>query len=149
MSHIYVVGAYSHENDSKLRAVKVGIADDIVKRMYTLFTGNHLPCRVVQYWALESRAKARLLEQRAHAHFRDCRLSGEWFRPPVTPFIEFIQHELGEPGHPGGPKRHPYTNRVDVLCKALRQQEQRADELEALLMQRNQEITLLRQGVAA
>ena len=72
MSYVYFIKACGPHP-----AVKIGVSDDVERRLSSLQTGNHLELRLL------GRVKhhdAGWLERRLHEHFADLRLEGEWFR---------------------------------------------------------------------
>ncbi len=67
---IYVI----QEADSPNAAVKVGFANDVVKRLFQLQAGNSRPLRIVKMFHGDSKLEAAL-----HRSFKRYRLVGEWF----------------------------------------------------------------------
>ncbi len=61
-----------------LRPVKIGMTDDPTKRLNTLQTGNPNTLTIVAIAKL-TRAQAVAVERSAHIHFKDDRMTGEWF----------------------------------------------------------------------
>jgi hypothetical protein len=60
--------------------VKIGVADNVTKRLKQLQTGNPHRLYLVAYLPLPSRHDADRVEQTAHADTEIERLCGEWFR---------------------------------------------------------------------
>jgi len=86
---IYLVGAYLTKQ-SKPTAVKIGVSQDMNARLKDIQLGNHLECRVLATWIVESPRKAFDLEAKAHKRFKSSRIRGEWFRPRVGLYVEYF-----------------------------------------------------------
>lgn len=67
---IYVL----QEAGDKAGPVKVGFANDVLKRIAQLQTGNHRPLHIVKMFHGDSKLEAAL-----HRSFRHEKLAGEWF----------------------------------------------------------------------
>ena len=71
-SFVYAVGD-GHGN------VKIGVAEDVQKRIRQLQTGNPNRLYLVSFLRLASRYDADRVEREAHAAYLQDRVSGEWF----------------------------------------------------------------------
>jgi predicted GIY-YIG superfamily endonuclease len=63
----------------KKGAIKVGITNNVEKRIETLQIGNPYELRVLSLIPCESRAHAFEIERRIHKFFRRQNIRGEWF----------------------------------------------------------------------
>lgn len=87
-SHVYFV------SDSNMRAIKIGISTDPIKRLSGLQTGS--PDELVLICAIPGDLD---LEQSIHRMFSHLNIGGEWFRPDDE-LIEFIRKcQAGEVSH--------------------------------------------------
>jgi hypothetical protein len=68
--NIYLISAGEH--------VKIGVAKDVKKRLAGLQTGNPVQLEVLTSYA--PKVDPYLLEKLLHEHFKDIRMSGEWFK---------------------------------------------------------------------
>ena len=75
----------------KMGPIKVGITNDIQKRLIGLQTSNPEQLNVLYCEKLEAQ-EARSLEKEYHIMLRDASLKGEWFRP--TPFVLEIVEDV-------------------------------------------------------
>jgi hypothetical protein len=62
------------------RAIKIGRARDVAKRLKTLQTSSPAPLKSLGAAALANEKAAADFEAKLHAEFADIRLTGEWFR---------------------------------------------------------------------
>ena len=60
-------------------AIKIGIAEDVEKRIENLQVGNAFKLNVIGLIKCESREEARYKESRFHKFFARQRIRGEWF----------------------------------------------------------------------
>ena len=61
--------------------IKIGVTDNIEKRLVTLQTGNYEKLKVIFTFETEEPEESRKWERIFHRQFRHQRLNGEWFRP--------------------------------------------------------------------
>lgn len=92
---VYLIGAYQ-PGSSKPDAVKIGKANDVNKRLASIQTGNHLECRVIATWKFHSEERAFHVEKLAHYAFRRFRLAGEWHKPKLARFLDFLNTQAAE-----------------------------------------------------
>lgn len=71
------------KNGERRSPVKVGVANDIGKRIKELQCGNHMRLSEMSRVRFDSRKSAHLFESKMHSYLRDNHLSGEWFN--LTP----------------------------------------------------------------
>jgi len=79
MLNLYVIGS-GEEGCS----IKIGVANDVKKRLTTLQTGNPKKIGLLKIWELNEE-EAKLQEDFLHDYFRHTKLNGEWFKS--TPFM--------------------------------------------------------------
>ena len=80
----------------RLRAVKIGIANDPRKRLSYLQVGSADRLELVGTWLSNNAAK---LEGVLHRHFSSDRIGGEWFT--LTPALREIMEGLAGPNDSG------------------------------------------------
>src|SRR5690606_24379418 len=73
-TYVYVIGI-----QDAARPVKIGVAEDIKKRMLALQTGSPQKLELKAAFLLSTRREAAYTEVVAHAHFSSARQHGEWF----------------------------------------------------------------------
>lgn len=97
--------------DSGTRRIKIGYAEDVVRRMATLQTGAS--SRLVLLLVVPGDGR---LERRLHKRFARSRRRGEWFRPDP----EVLRFMLGAAGQAvGGPPPAPSLSPSDEEVAAL------------------------------
>lgn len=75
--------------------VKIGIAKDVQKRLYSLQTCNPLLLEIRLVLSVKDMDDARRIEQKLHTIFNESRLRGEWFdERPVEDFLDQDEFEL-------------------------------------------------------
>jgi predicted GIY-YIG superfamily endonuclease len=83
---VYVIGP----GDGPL---KIGLARDLQRRLYTLQTGNQQELHIFWSYKLLRKAEARAIERAAHQSLKDKRIRGEWFDCSIDEAIDAIwQH---------------------------------------------------------
>ncbi len=70
-NYIYIINKKNFEN-----VVKIGVTDDIEKRLKTLQTAN---IEVLNLFHFEEREDAYKIEKKLHKIFHEFRENGEWF----------------------------------------------------------------------
>lgn len=78
------------------RPIKIGIAEDIDKRLQALQTGNHRELAVLHQYLFHTRRGARRAEELSHAHFASALLRGEWFDVEAADADRFIRTAFAE-----------------------------------------------------
>lgn len=71
------------------RAIKIGRARDLDKRMKALQTSSPAQLKLIKSVQLESTQEAQELEKTLHRQFAEIRLTGEWFRAEAH-LLEYI-----------------------------------------------------------
>lgn len=59
--------------------IKIGVADDVAKRLSSLQTANHHELEVFMILHVGSKDDARKIEKELHEKFNGERIKGEWF----------------------------------------------------------------------
>ncbi|HEV7371110.1 GIY-YIG nuclease family protein [Arenibaculum sp.] len=94
--NVYVVSLRS-EAGRELRMCKVGIANDIERRLADIRTSSPFPADLAHLFKFRERRIAYSIERRTHELLADCRMNGEWFRcepSRAAGTIEAAAHEL-------------------------------------------------------
>lgn len=79
----------------ELRAVKIGISENVQSRLTTLQIGN--PAPLVLLWQIPGSEQ---LENYLHKLFRNARIRGEWFTVDDPQVAAFLQSPLEYQPHP-------------------------------------------------
>lgn len=90
MSNIYVISSAKHHNGP----VKIGISNKPEKRLKQLQTGFPEKLEIKYVEPLDSRVKARTLENHLHKDIRHHRSHGEWFNIDVKSAIAYVKFTL-------------------------------------------------------
>ena len=69
--------------------IKIGVADDIRKRLLALQTGNAEELNLVFAFKVDTKNAALRLEKELHSLFKQHRVSGEWFE--ADPIISYLK----------------------------------------------------------
>lgn len=85
--YVYVVGS----PDNNFTPLKIGIADDVNKRLSSLQTGCPIELVALAAFAFRGKAAAATAESMAHMHFARRRARGEWV---AVPFWEIERYLL-------------------------------------------------------
>ena len=78
---MYVVGAFDYNDD--LLSVKVGVSNDVGRRIATIQTGQFCEVKLLTAWRTESRMRCFHAEKSLHIHYENRKMRGEWFRRAV------------------------------------------------------------------
>ena len=70
--------------NSRLGHIKIGVANDVEKRLSSLQNANSVRLNVIKIVLCDSRKEAFLLEEKLHFLFKENRLMGEWFDISVS-----------------------------------------------------------------
>ena len=62
--------------------IKIGVSDDVEKRLSQIQDGSFATLQIYDYWWLVDSKIAMRLERSAHDHFAERRVRGEWFSVP-------------------------------------------------------------------
>lgn len=84
---VYLIGSGDE------RPIKIGIANNVEKRLAGLQTGHAEHLRVAATYLFEAR-RASEIEVLAHAQFKDRRLAGEWFAVTARDAARWIEAEF-------------------------------------------------------
>ena len=68
---------------NKKGAIKIGVADDVDKRLSELQTGNPFELSIIAVINCDSREHAYHTEGRLHRLFKRCHIRGEWFKGTI------------------------------------------------------------------
>jgi len=71
------------------RAIKIGRAKDLNKRIKALQTASPVPLKLLKSVQLSSEKESHELEQSLHKRFSDFRMQGEWFRSEAE-LLEYV-----------------------------------------------------------
>ncbi len=66
---------------------KVGMSQNVAKRMKSLQTGHPIGFRLVRTFPFESKAHARYIERSIHLMYANHKLRGEWFNKRMLPLF--------------------------------------------------------------
>lgn len=112
---IYLIGAFGR-NRSLPDAIKIGVARDVRSRLEAIQTGNHLHCRIIASWRVESVRRALHIEAKTHRRFKRLRLAGEWFDPAIQlDAIDFLNTTMIVDADPGEILRADHAIDVALL----------------------------------
>ncbi|THD06121.1 GIY-YIG nuclease family protein [Rhodanobacter lindaniclasticus] len=79
--YVYMMGAFNLKGEVK--TVKIGVSNDLNKRIAQLQTGQILEIKLIAAWHTNSRAKAFAVESDMHRKLASKCMRGEWFYPWV------------------------------------------------------------------
>ena len=87
-TNIYFIVTRIHKNNQWINRVKIGVTNNIKKRMSTMQTGNPYPLNLWYSFKIDS-SLAFDIEKKLHDKFRWSRTTGEWFKihPCITEWI--------------------------------------------------------------
>lgn len=71
--------------------IKIGIADNVEKRVRSLQTGCPYPIKVMALWRYDEAWHARHAEKACHDRFKKLNTHGEWFRVNLVSIIWFLR----------------------------------------------------------
>ncbi len=91
MSYIYFIRAGKHGNP-----IKIGIADNVEKRICELQTGNHCKLYLIVKIKADSRSHAESMEKWMHYRFKRKHIRGEWFKGSIKLKQVFNAAELAK-----------------------------------------------------
>lgn len=87
-SYVYIIKAGPGPKDP----IKVGVADDVHKRMKQLQTGNPKELRLVMHFECNDREHAFYLEKTIHSFLDAKRMHGEWFKVTKSKLMKVIDN---------------------------------------------------------
>lgn len=67
----------------KKKAIKIGVAINVQRRLKELQIGNHLPIALIAALPCDSRTHALEMERKFHRAFKNQHIRGEWFSGDV------------------------------------------------------------------
>jgi|APSaa5957512493_1039668.scaffolds.fasta_scaffold107754_1 hypothetical protein len=76
-------------------AIKIGVSDDIDRRLPELQTGNSQPLILLAYIPCRNKFAAEDQERRSQNHFMDFHLQGEWYSISDDQVYEFCKEQEG------------------------------------------------------
>lgn len=85
MTYIYFISQMDTEK------TKVGITNNLPRRMRQIQTGNDKPLSLIGYIEYDTRTEARAEERRIHKLWQTKRLAGEWFDLTETDIDELAR----------------------------------------------------------
>lgn len=69
--------------DKKSKAIKIGVAKNVSKRLDVLQIGCPYKLKVLDIYEFDSKAKAYAIENRLHRFFKRKNIRGEWFKSSI------------------------------------------------------------------
>lgn len=78
------MNVYFIQAGDKSGAIKIGVADNVDRRLSELQTANHAELTVISIMPCESKQRAYTLEKRLHSAFSKENIRGEWFESTVS-----------------------------------------------------------------
>ena len=109
ITYLYIIRAGLSLSDP----VKIGVANNIEKRLDAMQTGNHKELVILYKIPMNSREHAFSTEKRIHSQFRKQNIRGEWFRSRVLSKIK-IKELLSERNH----EKLFDENDLEMICEA-------------------------------
>ena len=79
--YVYVMGGFNLRGE--LKAVKIGVTENIEQRVRQLQTGQILEIKSIAAWHTKSRMQAFSAETDMHHQYAKAQMRGEWFRPHI------------------------------------------------------------------
>jgi hypothetical protein len=79
--YVYIMGAHNLRGD--LKAVKIGVTDNIEQRIAHLQTAQILEIKLAAAWHTKSRKQAFFVEREMHLRYEKACMRSEWFRPHI------------------------------------------------------------------
>ena len=87
---VYVIGSEAGPN-------KIGISNDVVKRLAYIRSASGQPHRIMHQSAVPAGLAAKI-ERRAHWYLKDFHMTGEWFAAPADRAIDAIERASADRG---------------------------------------------------
>ena len=80
--YVYVLGGFNLRD--QLKAVKIGVTENIEQRVRHLQTAQILEIKPIAAWHTKSRMQAFAAEADMHRQYERAQMRGEWFRPHIV-----------------------------------------------------------------